>query len=246
MKVEVWSDIICPWCGLGLHRLDAALARFAHRDDVEVVHRSFQLDPGAPVDEVIPARDMLAAKYGMDPAGPEMARFATVQRQIEAMAEAEGLYPYHVLDNATGNTQAAHELLAFASTQGLHGQAWRSIYRAYFGQRRSVFGRGALLSIAGDLGLDVAKAAAALDSHAFADQVRDDAKEAQRLGASGVPFFVIDRRYGIAGAQSADVLLGALQQAWHEAHPLATPDGVAGDAGAICGPDGCVPAATTA
>jgi predicted DsbA family dithiol-disulfide isomerase len=244
MKVEVWSDIICPWCGLGLHRLDAALARFAHRDDVELVHRSFQLDPGAPLGEVVPVREMLAAKYGMDPAGPEMARFATVQRQIETMAEGEGLHPYHVLDNSTGNTQAAHELLAFASTRGLHGHAWRSIYRAYFGQRRSVFDRAGLLSIAEELGLDVADAAEALDSHAFADQVRADALEAKQLGASGVPFFVIDRRYGIAGAQSADVLLGALQQAWHETHPLATPDGVAGDAEAICGPDGCVPAAT--
>jgi predicted DsbA family dithiol-disulfide isomerase len=222
MKIEVWTDIICPWCGLGLHRLDAALAKFPQRDEVEVVHRSFQLNPSAPVGVVTPVSQMLAERFGMDPASPQMAQFQERQRNIESMAESEGLHPYNVLDNATGNTQQAHELLAFASSRGLHHEAWDRMYRAYFGERRSVFDRESLLVTAEELGLDRAEANAALDSGAFAGQVRDDAFEAQQLGATGVPFFVIDRRYGISGAQSSDVLLGALQQAWDEANPTPT------------------------
>jgi predicted DsbA family dithiol-disulfide isomerase len=244
VKVEVWSDIICPWCGLGLHRLDMALERFAHRDQVEVVHRSFQLDPTVPPGETTPVRDMLARKFGMDPDGPAMTQFETVQRRIESMAESEGLHPYNVLDNITGNTQQAHELLAYASTRGLHAEAWRRMYRAYFGERRSVFDRASLLTTVEELGLDRGEANAALDSGAFERQVREDAIEAQELGATGVPFFVIDRRYGIPGAQSTDILLGALQQAWHEAHPSTQPAGLDDATEAMCGPDGCVPPVT--
>jgi predicted DsbA family dithiol-disulfide isomerase len=219
MKIEVWTDIICPWCGLGLHRLDAALSQFEHRDHIEVVHRSYQLNPSAPVGVVTPVGDMLAARFGMDPDSPQMAQFQERQRHIESMAESEGLHPYNVIDNSTGNTQQAHELLAFASSRGLHHEAWNRIYRAYFGERRSVFDRESLLVTADELGLDRAEADAALDSGAFERQVRDDAIEAQQLGATGVPFFVIDRRYGISGAQSSDVLLGALEQAWQEGDP---------------------------
>ena len=150
------------------------------------------------------------------------------------------------LDNTTGNTGSAHELLAYASTQGLHGEAWRRIYQAYFGERRSVFGREPLLDFAEELGLDRDEAGAALDTGAFRQQVRDDAREAQQLGANGVPFFVIDRRYGIAGAQPADDLLSVLQQAWHEAHPLEMALGGEGDADFLCGPDGCAPAVASA
>ena len=246
MKIEVWSDIICPWCGLGLHRLDAALARFAHRDEVEVVHHSFQLDPSTPIGEVTPVREMLARKFRMADAASTAEQIERMTRRVEDMARSEGLHPYNVLDNTTGNTGQAHELLAYASSQGLHGEAWRRIYQAYFGERRSVFDRESLLDFAEELGLHREEAGAALDTGAFRQQVRDDAREAQQLGANGVPFFVIDRRYGIAGAQPADDLLSVLQQAWHEAHPLEMALGAESGADFLCGPDGCAPAAATA
>ena len=163
-------------------------------------------------------------------------------RRVEDMARSEGLHPYNVLDNTTGNTGSAHELLAYASTQGLHGEAWRRIYQAYFGERRSVFGREPLLDFAEELGLDRDEAGAALDTGAFRQQVRDDAREAQQLGANGVPFFVIDRRYGIAGAQPADDLLCGAPAGVARGPPARDgPRRGRASADFLCGPDGCAP-----
>ena len=166
-------------------------------------------------------------------------------RNIESMAEQEGLRPYHVLENRTGNTSLAHELLAFATAQGRHAEAWREVSRAYFGEQKSIFDTDSLVELAGNMGLDTARVREALETRQYRGQVEQDAEEARELGATGVPFFVIDRRYGVMGAQGADVLLGALQQAWHEAHPALT--GIAGTTGRnadmSCGPEGCLPAA---
>jgi predicted DsbA family dithiol-disulfide isomerase len=217
MTVEVWSDLICPWCGLGDHRLDAALARFRHRDDVEVVHRSFQLDPRAPVGETRPVRDYLLAK-GMSPAQLEGS-----QSRLERMAEEEGLSPYVVADNVVGNTRLAHELLAYAASQGKGHEAWRRLFRAYFGQRRSIFDVESLLALAEELGLDRDGARAALEDHRHAADVDRDLLEASALGIHGVPFFIVDRRYGVSGAQPADTLLEVLEAAWQEKGGEASP-----------------------
>ncbi len=211
MKVEVWADIICPWCGLGAHRLNEALSRFAHADEVEVVRRSFQLDPGAPAGRSEPVRDMLRKKMGL----PD-AQIETMNRRIETMAKDEGLSPYIVLENRVGSTELTHELLAYATDQGQHAQAWDRMFTAHFGEARPVFTVDDLASLAGEMGLDVADARAALLSHRYAERVAAEQAEAVRLGATGVPFFVIDRRYGVGGAQPADALLAALQQAWED------------------------------
>jgi hypothetical protein len=118
MQVEVWADVICPWCGLGSHRLEAALERFPHRDEVQVTHRSFQLDPGAPAGSSEPVRDMLRKK------GLEDGQIDAMTQRVEGLAEAEGLRPYHVLDNRVGSTALAHELLAYAADQGKQAEAW--------------------------------------------------------------------------------------------------------------------------
>ncbi len=213
MRVEVWADIICPWCGLGLHRLGTALAQFPHAGDVEVVHRSFQLDPSFPEGTVMPSLDMLRRK-GMDEA-----QITGSQRRIEEMAASEGLAPYHVTGSQVGNTSLAHELLAYATESGRHTQAWQGMFRAYFGEQRPVFDAASLVSLAPELGLDPAGAQEALASRRYAGQVEADAREAARLGATGVPFFVLDRRYGVSGAQPADLMLQALGRAWSAAHP---------------------------
>src|SRR5664279_4498668 len=149
MEIEIWSDLICPFCGLGNQRLDNALARFAHADQVTVVHRSFELNPAAPVGSVRAVREMLQERYGMTDAQVE-----AEHARIKADAAAEGLVPYEVTDTSVGSTALAHDLLAYASDQGLEAEAWHHVYRAYFGETRSIFTVDALVELAVQIGLD--------------------------------------------------------------------------------------------
>jgi predicted DsbA family dithiol-disulfide isomerase len=238
LTVEIWADLICPWCGLGEHRFTTALSQFMHRGDVEIVHRSFQLDPTLPVGVVEPVAEHLARKFGAS--ADARARLAASQRNIESMARSEGLAPYHVADNVTGSTALAHELLAYATAQGRGAEAWHDLSRAYFGEQQSIFDTDALVDLAGRIGLDPVGVREALETRAYRGQVAADQEEARQLGATGVPFFVFDRRYGVMGAQPADVLLDVLQRAWHDAHPLTL---VGAADGVVCGPEVCSPGA---
>lgn len=229
MKVEIWSEIACPWCGLGGHRLDRAVERFEHSGHVEVVHRSFPLGSGLPEDRTLRVREFVLAKYGQ--AGVP---------DIEGMAAAEGLAPYRVLDNRVGNTDLAHEFLAHASAEGKNGEAWNMIFRAYFGKAESIFTLDDLLGFSGKLGLDREQTRRVLADRRYRRQVEEDTHQAQQLGATGAPFTVIDGRYAVAGAQDTDTLLGILRQVWDETHPTVLD---ADNDAAICGPHGCaVPA----
>lgn len=230
MKIEIWSDVICPFCGIGQHRLDAALADFPHRDQVQVVHRSFQLDPSYPAGAPRPAKEMLRTKYRMSDA-----EVRANTARIEAMAAADGLSPYKVGDNLVGNTRMAHELLAFAAERGLEDAAWKRLYRAYFGEGRSIFDLDALVALGVEIGLDAGEAREALTSGRYAAKVEADGREARALGATGVPFVVIDRRNGVAGAQPLEAFRSALARAWREnPTPLVVERGEG-----VCGPDGC-------
>ncbi|MYT99972.1 MULTISPECIES: DsbA family oxidoreductase [unclassified Streptomyces] len=232
MKVDIWSEVTCPWCGLGSHRLERAVARFEHAEQVEVVHHSFPLSSGFPVGRVFSVREAAQLKHGLDASRAEAAA-----RQVETLAHSEGLSPYRVLDNRTGNTDLAHEFLAHASAQGKNREAWDLIFRTYFGQGKPVFVLEDLLKLADDLGLDREQTRQALDQHRYRQQVQDDARLAQRLGASGAPFIVIDGRYGVPGAQDSDTMLDLLRTAWTDTHPV-IPAPTAVDA-SVCGPDGC-------
>lgn len=207
MKIEIWSDVICPWCGLGQHRLDMALADFPGKEGVEVVHRSFQLDPSYKGDPR-PVREMLAQKYRM----PEPQMKATFGR-IEGMAASEGLTPYFVGDNVVGNTRLAHELLAMAADKGLEDAGWKRLYRAYFGEKRPIFDLDSLASLGADIGLDPAEVRAALTDGRYRAKVESDGSEARNLGVTGVPFVVIDRKYAVSGAQPLETFREALARA---------------------------------
>lgn len=211
MQIEVWSDIYCPFCGLGDYRLRRALERFAHHDAVQVVHRSFQLDPGIPEGQVLSSVEYLREAKGADPDQVE-----AVARELERNAEAEGLAPYHVFDNAIGNTRRAHEFLAWASEQGLGEAAWQRVFDAYFGERAPVWSIADLAALAAGLGLDTDAARAALASGRYVERVRADHAAAVALGARGVPFFVFDGRYTLFGAQPVERLLGVIERAWNE------------------------------
>lgn len=214
MKVEIWADIVCPWCGLGTHRFQEALKRFEHRDDVEIVYRAFQLDPNAPEGRSTNTHDALVAKgYPADQIGPMTAR-------IEDMAAAEGLSPYKVGTARTGSTALIHELLAFAGDLGRGEEAWKAAYERHWGRNDDIFTLDGVLELAEEIGLDVDEAEAVLMDRRYRTLVTNDQIEAQELGASGVPFFVIDRRYGIAGAQGADQILDVLDAAWAESHTV--------------------------
>src|SRR4051812_25656372 len=128
MRVEIWSNLICPWCGLGDHRLTQALEKFGHPDEVELIHRSFQLDENAPVGVTQSTRDMLVKK------GFPSAQVEGMTKHIEQMAKADGLSPYVVLDNRTGNTSLAHEFAAWATEQGKGKEVWPLLYKVYFGE----------------------------------------------------------------------------------------------------------------
>ncbi|MFG3660683.1 DsbA family oxidoreductase [Streptomyces sp. NPDC047706] len=232
MRVEIWSDIACPWCYVGKARFEKALAAFPHRDEVEVVHRSFELDPGRAKDDVQPVLTMLAKKYGMSEA---QARAG--EDNLGAQAAAEGL-EYRTRDRDHGNTFDMHRLLHLAKEHGRQDELMQRLYRANFAEEQSVFNDDErLVGIATGAGLDEAEVRKVLaDPRAYADEVRADEREAAQLGANGVPFFVLDRKYGVSGAQPAEVFERALTQAWGERTPLTLIDDGEADA---CGPDGC-------
>ncbi|MER5960079.1 DsbA family oxidoreductase [Streptomyces sp. NPDC001893] len=233
MRVEIWSDIACPWCYVGKARFEKALAAFPHRDGVEVVHRSFELDPTRAKGDsglVIP---MLAQKYGMT---EDQAQAA--ERNLGENAASEGL-AYLTEGRDHGNTFDMHRLLHLAKERGRQDELIGLLYRANFAEERSVFADADeyLIGLAAEAGLDADEARAVLaDPARYADDVRADEREAAELGANGVPFFVLDRKYGVSGAQPAEVFAQALEQAWDSRSLLQVID--SGDAEA-CGPDGC-------
>ncbi|MEX5717869.1 DsbA family oxidoreductase [Geodermatophilus maliterrae] len=216
MRIEVWSDVVCPWCYIGKRRLETALARFPHRDEVEVVWRSFQLDPSVPEGQTHPTLPALAAKYGRP-----VEEVRAMMRHVEETAAAEGL-SYRLADGVSGNTLLAHELVHLAAERGLQGAMEERLLHAHFQEGRPVFDVGSLVPLAVEVGLDEAEVRAALADHRHRPAVLADAATAQAFGATGVPFFVVDRRFGASGAQPAELLLQLLERAWADRAPLST------------------------
>ncbi len=232
MKIEIWSDVVCPWCYIGKRRLEAALSTFAHRDEVEVAWRAFELDPSAPAERPGPYVDRLARKYGVP-----VAEAQAMIDQMTAAAADEGLvFRFDIA--RPGSTFDAHRLLHLALGRGRQDALKERLLAATFSEGQPIGDRSALVQLAGEVGLDPEEARAVLDSDAFADEVRADEAIAADLGVSGVPFFVIDRTYAVSGAQPADVLLRVLERAWTRgpARPVVM---AGGDETAGCDGDGC-------
>ncbi|MEU3580303.1 DsbA family oxidoreductase [Streptomyces globisporus] len=231
MRVEIWSDIACPWCYIGKARFEKGLAEFAHRDEVEVVHRSFELDPSRAKGDTALVIDMLAEKYGRS-----REEAAAMEANVAANAQSEGL-GYRTEGRDHGNTFDIHRLLHLAKARGRQDELLTLAYRANFAEERSVFDAEVLVALAEEAGLDAVEARAVLaDPEAYADDVRTDEREAAELGANAVPFFVLDRRYGISGGQPSEVFVQALEQAWKD-RPATDLTTVGGDA-AACDTDG--------
>ncbi|WP_435742590.1 DsbA family oxidoreductase [Nocardioides sp. SYSU DS0663] len=233
MRIEIWSDVVCPWCYVGKRRLEKALAGFEHRDEVEVVYRSFELDPSAPQHGHEPTLTQLSRKYGRSEA--EMR--SMMQSLIDTAAE-EGL-DMRLFDNVHTNTVDAHRLLHLALDAGgpaLQRDLKEQLLAAYFLRAEDVGDHDVLRAAAREAGLDAGRVDEVLAGREYADAVAADIDQAHAYGAGGVPFFVVDQRYAISGAQPTEVFERALAQAWAESRPsLQT---VGGNAEA-CGPDGC-------
>ena len=232
VKIEIWSDVVCPWCYIGKRRIENALAGFAHADEVEVHWRSYQLDPGAPVVPTETSTTMLTRKYGQSPAGAQQ-----MQDRVEAVAAEDGLV-YRLSETLHLNTVDAHRIIHLAHQQGgndLQGRVKEALLRSYFTEARNVADHAVLREVAVAAGLDGARVDEVLAGSEFTDDVYADVEQAQAYGASGVPFFVVDEKYGVSGAQPTEVFSQVLERAWSESHPtievLAT--------GEECGPDGC-------
>jgi predicted DsbA family dithiol-disulfide isomerase len=212
MRIDVWSDVVCPWCYVGKRRLDAALAGFAERDAVSVSWRAFELDPSAPRvrDPSISYAQRLARKYGKSLAEAE----AMVQRMTEVGA-ADGL-DFHFERARSGNTFDAHRVLQMAAERGRQEAVGERLFRGYFTDGEAIGEADVLARLAAEAGLDAAEVRAMLDGDAWKDGVRADETEAADLGIHGVPFFLIDGKYAISGAEAAPVLLGALERALAE------------------------------
>ena len=207
MRVDIWSDVICPWCYLGKARFANALGSFAHRDEVEVVYRSFELDPGYPKDRQETNSAMLGRKYGLSEADAHAA-----ESRIAGLAAAEGLG--FAPERPVGNTFDLHRVLQLGLAKGAQADLVRALDQAYFAQARPVFDRDVITELAAGAGLDAALTTEVIDGDGYAEEVRQDEGLARQLGITGVPFFVLDMALGVSGAQSTEVLASALQQAW--------------------------------
>lgn len=213
LRVDIWSDIACPWCYIGKRRFEAALQNFAHKDNVEIVYHSFELDPSGPALNPQTSGQMLAQKYGRTPAQAQQ-----MLDQVTQTAAAEGL-TYDFDQVKLANTFLAHQLIQLAATQNLGPQMKERLLRAYFTDGANLSDLETLVALGADVGLSADQVRAALASGEYAPAVRQDEAQAQRLGISGVPFYVLSGKYGISGAQGPEVFGQALNQVWAEQNP---------------------------
>jgi predicted DsbA family dithiol-disulfide isomerase len=207
MRVDIWSDVICPWCYVGKARFEKALDSFAHRDEVEVVYHSFELDPSAPRGQRESNLAMLSKKFGKSPA-----EALAMDGQVGSLARAEGLG----FDSArpVGNTFDIHRVLHLGLDRGVQHALLGAVNEAYFAQARDVFDRDVLAEVAAGAGLDSAEVGKVFDGDAYTEEVRQDELQARQIGINGVPFFVFDMALGASGAQPTALFTSALNQAW--------------------------------
>jgi predicted DsbA family dithiol-disulfide isomerase len=229
MRIEIWSDVVCPWCYIGKRRLEEALASFPAAEEVEVVYRAFELDPTAPQEGRESVVDALTRKYGAGAA-------QMMDRVADVAAEAGLRFDYASATHT--RTLDAHRLLHLALDEaGPAGQRAlkEALLDAYFAHGRSMGDHAVLRQVAVGTGLPDARVEAVLRSDEYAGAVQADLAQARAYGISGVPFFVVDEKYGLSGAQPTEVFSQLLERAWAESRTALE---VVSD-GTVCGPDGC-------
>ncbi|MGX6450029.1 DsbA family oxidoreductase [Patulibacter sp. S7RM1-6] len=213
MELEIWSDVACPFCYIGKRQLEAALGRFEHRDEVQVRWRSFQLDPTTPKVVEGTIDEVLAEKYGNT-----VAEAHEMNARVVGMARTVGLeYDFDALKPS--NTYDAHRVIQLARERGVQDAVKERLLRGYFVEGERLSDHATLARLAGDAGLDAAEVERVLADGTYAEEVDVDLGLARELGLTGVPSFVLDRRYLVTGAQPAEALLAALDEAWAAREP---------------------------
>lgn len=237
MKIEIWSDIGCPFCYIGEKQLNNALNEFAHKSNVTVVYHSFELDPAAPVDSGLTGPQMLVKKTGW-PAK----KVQQVNSQVTQTAQENGL-DYDLEHAIYTNTFNAHRLIHYAASFDKASEMRERLFKANLVEAKHVGNIETLAELATDIGLDKVAVLEMLSTDVYTANVRKDEAIATEYGITGVPFFVINGRYGISGAQGKKVMSKTLQKAWHEAHPLTM---VGSRDKAVCSDSICIPGADNA
>lgn len=208
MIIDVWSDVVCPWCFIGKRRLEKALSNFVHKDKVTVRHRAFQLDPS--INQTLPTSLMLAEKYKVD-----AEQVKAMQENVCSIADGEGLC-YNLENTLSGNTFDAHRLLLWSASLDKQDELLEAMYSSYFEKERPLFSHSDLVLVATGIGIDADKVEEILTSDKFSDEVIADRNLAAQLGATGVPFFVFDMKFGLSGAQPLEAFNKTLENAWSE------------------------------
>jgi len=229
MKIDIWSDIMCPFCYIGKRRLEQALSGFEHKDEVEIIWHSFQLDPDMTTQPGKTIHQYLAERKGMS-----IDRSVQLHEQMTINALADGLV-YNFDKSIIANSFDAHRLIHLAASHGLGGAAKEALLKAYFSDGKNISEHNVLMQIGIEIGLRVIETGEMLNSDLYADEVKHDIETAQNLGINGVPFFVFDDKYAISGAQPAAVFRDGLQQAWAE---YEKGNNLVMSHGDICLPDG--------
>lgn len=232
MKVEIWSDIVCPWCYIGKRRFEAALAQFVHRDQVEIIWHSFELDPDTPQSSDETLVEMLMNKYGTS-----RQQALGQLKQVTDLAAKEGL-AYQLEAGKPANTFNAHRLIHLAAKHNLQEAMKERLLRAHLVENLPVNDKETLVQLATEVGIESEEAQKMLADDTYTDDVVADKQRARMFGITGVPFFAIDEKYGISGAQPTEVFLKALEQAWADAHPLINVT-AGSQQGGVCEGDNC-------
>jgi predicted DsbA family dithiol-disulfide isomerase len=230
MKIVIWSDGACPWCYIGKRRFEAALSEFPHRDSVDVTWRSYQLDSSLPEHYEGTELEYLSRIKGMP-----HAQVSQMFEHVTGQAKAEGLN-YRFDQVVVANSFTAHRLIHLAAEHDRQDAAKERLLSDHFEHGKDIGSREYLTELGLSLGLDAGAVEELFTTEKYSDDVRFDFEEARALGITGVPFFVIDRKYGLSGAQPAETFTAALTQAWQETNPLVLVNAADGEA---CGPDGC-------
>lgn len=232
MKIEIWSDVVCPWCYIGKRRLEEALEQFANKEYLEIEWKSYQLDPEMETDTSLNIHQYLADKKGMT-----LDQAKAMGNHVAEVAKSVGL-TYHFEKTIPVNTINAHRLIHFAHSENKQGEMKERLLKAYFMEGQNLDDFAVLTQLASEVGLDETETKDMLETGLYMNEVNRDIMEGRQLGLRGVPFFVFDRKYGISGAQETSVFTNTLNTAfteWLESNPQKTLEVIDGK---VCTPDG--------
>ena len=233
LKVEIWSDVMCPFCYIGKRRFEHALEQFEHQENIDITWKSFQLDPAMKSEPGKTLHEYLAERKGFS-----LERSIQLHDQMTAQAAELGL-EYNFDKAKIANSFDAHRFSHLAKAEGLQDAAEEALFKAYFTEGKDISDHATLIALGTQIGLDAALVKQVLDSDQYAEEVNRDIYEAQQIGARGVPFFVLGDKYAVSGAQPSETFLGALEQTWNELG-LSNPVVIETSDGAVCSPeDGC-------